>query len=193
MTHIQNFSTKLCNGNRGTSNSLNIQLLVPGDGCGACSFAMYWRKMITSWHGHTFYVTGTLSCEWITSQRISDADLFVVTWTSCWTTRREANDLRRHDVANETPRSWNDHDNEGLHEASWDNSQRNLSCTYFTMEVNVHLVKPPFTLNRGSVKLGLTSLITRFMGPTWGPSGADRTQVGPMLAPWVCYLGSSVK
>ena len=27
------------------------------------------------------------------------------------------------------------------------------------------------------------SLIARFMGPTWGPSGADRTQVGPMLAP----------
>ena len=22
------------------------------------------------------------------------------------------------------------------------------------------------------------------MGPTWGPSGADRTQVGPMVAPW---------
>ena len=22
------------------------------------------------------------------------------------------------------------------------------------------------------------------MGPTWGPSGADRTQMGPMLAPW---------
>ena len=26
--------------------------------------------------------------------------------------------------------------------------------------------------------------IARFMGPTWGPSGVDRTQVGPMLAPW---------
>ena len=26
--------------------------------------------------------------------------------------------------------------------------------------------------------------ISRFMGPTWGPSGAERTQVGPMLAPW---------
>ena len=25
--------------------------------------------------------------------------------------------------------------------------------------------------------------IARFMRPTWGPSGADRTQVGPMLAP----------
>ena len=32
--------------------------------------------------------------------------------------------------------------------------------------------------------LSLQSLIARFMGPTWGPSGADRTQVGPMLAPW---------
>ena len=28
------------------------------------------------------------------------------------------------------------------------------------------------------------SLIARFVGPTWDPSGADRTQVGPMLAPW---------
>ena len=29
----------------------------------------------------------------------------------------------------------------------------------------------------------------RFMGPTWGPSGADRTQVGPMLAPWTLLYG----
>ena len=36
----------------------------------------------------------------------------------------------------------------------------------------------PFTPNN-------TSLIARFMGPTWGPSGPDRTQVGPMLAPWI--------
>ena len=28
-------------------------------------------------------------------------------------------------------------------------------------------------------------LIARFMVPTWGPSEADRTQVGPMLAPWI--------
>ena len=28
------------------------------------------------------------------------------------------------------------------------------------------------------------TLIARFMRPTWGPSGADRTQVGPILAPW---------
>ena len=40
----------------------------------------------------------------------------------------------------------------------------------------------------------MLSLIARFMGPTWGPYGADKTQVGPMLAPKtllsgiVCYM-----
>ena len=33
------------------------------------------------------------------------------------------------------------------------------------------------------------SLIARFTGPTWGPYGADRTQVGPMLAPWTLLSG----
>ena len=33
------------------------------------------------------------------------------------------------------------------------------------------------------------TLIARFMGPTWCPSGADRTQVGPMLAPWTLLSG----
>ena len=33
------------------------------------------------------------------------------------------------------------------------------------------------------------SLIARFMGPTWGPSGADRTQVSPMLALWILLSG----
>ena len=27
------------------------------------------------------------------------------------------------------------------------------------------------------------------MGSTWGPSGADRTQMGPMLAPWTLLSG----
>ena len=31
--------------------------------------------------------------------------------------------------------------------------------------------------------------ISRFMGPTWGPPGAVRTQVGPMLAPWTLLCG----
>ena len=33
------------------------------------------------------------------------------------------------------------------------------------------------------------SMMARFMGPTWGPSWADRAQVGPMLAPWTLLSG----
>ena len=32
-------------------------------------------------------------------------------------------------------------------------------------------------------------LIARFMGPKWGPSGADKTQVGPMFTPWTLLSG----
>ena len=33
------------------------------------------------------------------------------------------------------------------------------------------------------------SPIAMFMEPTWGPSGANRTQVGPILAPWTLLSG----
>ena len=82
------------------------------------------------------------------------------------------------------------------------------TCLYFVVISGFYHVKPigPVTLTAiswitipvpylwtRSLKLfrGLcTPLITRFMGPTWGPSGADRTQVGPMLAPWNLLSGS---
>ena len=35
----------------------------------------------------------------------------------------------------------------------------------------------------------VTALIARLMGPTWGPYGADRTQMGPTLAPWTLLSG----
>ena len=41
--------------------------------------------------------------------------------------------------------------------------------------------------------LGILSLIAMFMGPTWGPSGAYRTQVGPMLTPWTLLSGVPCK
>ena len=34
------------------------------------------------------------------------------------------------------------------------------------------------------------ALIARFMGPTWGPAGANRIQVGPMLPPWTLLSGT---
>ena len=36
---------------------------------------------------------------------------------------------------------------------------------------------------------GGIAVIARSMGQTWGPSGAGRTQVGPMLAPWTLLSG----
>ena len=54
------------------------------------------------------------------------------------------------------------------------------------------LLKPfSQTIHQCSIpcRWGTQSLKTRFMGPTWGPSGADRTQVGPMLAPWTLLSG----
>ena len=46
-------------------------------------------------------------------------------------------------------------------------------------------------LSRSQYHMSLMhSLIARFMGPTWGPSGADRTQVGPMLAPITLLSGN---
>ena len=40
------------------------------------------------------------------------------------------------------------------------------------------------TTNRGN------SQTARFMGPTWGPLGDDRTQVGLVLAPWTLLSGN---
>ena len=35
----------------------------------------------------------------------------------------------------------------------------------------------------------IITMIARFMGLTWGPSWANRTQVGPILAPWTLLSG----
>ena len=38
----------------------------------------------------------------------------------------------------------------------------------------------------------MITLIVWFMGPTWGPSGANRAQVGPILAPWTLLSGNTL-
>ena len=35
----------------------------------------------------------------------------------------------------------------------------------------------------------LKSLIAKYVGPTWGPPGSWRPQMGPMLAPWTLLSG----
>ena len=68
------------------------------------------------------------------------------------------------------------------HEASiWSNDDYSLPlCQRY------HDVNKPQVITNGFIH----PLIAKFMGPTWGPSGADRTQVGPMLAPWTLLSGS---
>ena len=46
--------------------------------------------------------------------------------------------------------------------------------------------------NSGCNCLFMPSQITRFIRPTWGPAGADRSQVGPMRAPWTILSGMLV-
>ena len=59
---------------------------------------------------------------------------------------------------------------------------------YFTLN---YLISRSKMLRMGSMWQHFkTPLIAGFMGPTWGPAGADRTQVGPMLAPWTLLSGT---
>ena len=44
---------------------------------------------------------------------------------------------------------------------------------------NIYYIPPHF----------VAPLIARFMGLTWGPPGVNRTQMGPMLAPWTLLSG----
>ena len=39
------------------------------------------------------------------------------------------------------------------------------------------------------LKAPVISLSAKFMGPTWGPPGSCRPQMGPMLAPWTLLSG----
>ena len=42
---------------------------------------------------------------------------------------------------------------------------------------------------RGTTGKLINCPYSKFHGPTWGPSGADRTQVGPKLVPWPSLSG----
>ena len=61
--------------------------------------------------------------------------------------------------------------------------------------INSHITDNcPITTTRGHVYLSPsfildTSQVVIFMWPTWGPPGADRTQVGPMWVTWTLLSG----
>ena len=53
------------------------------------------------------------------------------------------------------------------------------------VKINLHQTKP----NYSDAKTLWTSQIAKFMGPTWGPPGSCRPQMGLMLAPWTLLCG----
>ena len=59
----------------------------------------------------------------------------------------------------------------------------------FDMKFAVWCALPPFDMFILSITVTMASLIARFMGPTWGPSGAARIKVGTMLAPRTLLSG----
>ena len=51
------------------------------------------------------------------------------------------------------------------------------------------IISPVLTATFWLSSGGNAALIAKFMGPASGPSGADRTQVGPCWPHELCYLG----
>ena len=45
------------------------------------------------------------------------------------------------------------------------------------------------SIHRCLIVTSITTQIAKFMEPTWGPPGSCRTQMGPMLAPWIYFQG----
>ena len=69
----------------------------------------------------------------------------------------------------------------------WRHMSDHIWLHYAKIELNVIII------NVAEKQILLTSKcpqIARFMGPTWGPSGSCRPQVGPMLATWTLLSGS---
>ena len=51
---------------------------------------------------------------------------------------------------------------------------------------------PSFMWTLSLTNAGLATQIAKFMGPTWGPPGSCRPQMGPMLAPWTLLSGYNI-
>ena len=70
----------------------------------------------------------------------------------------------------------------------------NLTISAFSLSHNkikakeiTHRFRPKLTLHARMNPVA--SQIATLMGPTWGPSGSCRPQVGPMMAPWTLLSG----
>ena len=109
-------------------------------------------------------MTNVTCHRWIPRTKASDAELWCFlwcTWKYGWVNNSEADDLRCH-------------------------------CTHYDVTV-MCCITVGSTWTNGLQCVVIYRIHTEWyccdkMGRTWGPSGADRTQVGPMLAPCTCVI-----
>ena len=131
--------------------------------------------MMTSSNGNIFRVTGHLCGEFTDHQRIPrtkarDTELWCFFF-----------DLRLNkQLSNRSWVWWFETPSRPLKRHCNVNSKNSL---YFNDMHNLAFYSNNMRLNSKQ------SLIAKFMGPIWGPSGADRFQVGPLLAPWTLLSG----
>ena len=80
---------------------------------------------------------------------------------------------------------------EDLHLRAISQEMSKISILNMTLNVTILRLQLHFSGANGSTihVIKDTTPITRFMGPTWGPPGSCRPQMGPMLAPWSLLSG----
>ena len=145
--------------------------------------------MITLPNGSTFCITGPLWGEstgqrWVPLIKASDAEIWCLIWSAPQQRLSKQSRCRWF----ETPcRSfWYD-----CNEVRLRNRLKIQSLISRHRDTVFHVIAPLLVRgpDRPHVYHPITTLIARFMGPTWGSSGADRNRVGTMLVPWTLLSG----
>ena len=62
---------------------------------------------------------------------------------------------------------------------------------FYSYPSGFHTIEPVPVMSPDGYTHAYIPLIAIFMGPTWGPPGSCRPQMGPMLAPWTLVSGTS--
>ena len=63
------------------------------------------------------------------------------------------------------------------------------NCSYGLETASARQIYDPYRAVNSHPSTIVSTPVAKFMGPTWGPPGSCRPQMGPMLAPWTLLSG----
>ena len=101
----------------------------------------------------------------------------ICAWINDWVNNREAGDLRRYGVHYD------------VIVMLWDILYKTASVSVYQAYIQNNRISSLCHDMETCLAFLTLSQVARFMGPTWGPPGADTTQVGPMWATWTLLSG----